>query len=195
MITLASASSVRAALLKAAGVAFEVGTSGVDETAIKDRLLAEGRTPAQIAAILAETKAGAVARTRPGLVIGADQTLEFDGDLYDKAADLAEARERLRTLRGRTHRLHAAVATARDGRPLWGETITSTLTMRDFSDAFLDGYLARNPGAALWSVGCYELEGEGIQLFDHIDGDYFAILGLPLTGLLAHLREEGLVPR
>ena len=195
MITLASASIVRASLLKAAGVAFEVATSGVDEARVKDRMLTEGATPAQVAAVLAETKAVAVANTRPGLVIGADQTLEFDGALYDKAADLAEARQRLRTLRGRTHQLHAAVATARDGRRLWGETVTTTLTMRDFSDAFLDDYLDRNAEAALWSVGCYELEGEGIQLFDRFDGDYFSILGLPLTGLLAHLRAEGLVPQ
>ena len=195
MITLASASAARASLLKAAGVAFEVATSGVDETQTKDRLLAEGSTPAEIAGALAEAKAVAVSKSMGGLVIGADQTLEFEGALYDKAASLGEAKARLRTLRGRTHRLHAAVVTARDGRRLWGETITSTLTMRDFSDDFLEGYVDRNPDAALGSVGCYELEGEGIQLFEHIDGDYFAILGLPLTGLLAHLREEGLVPQ
>ena len=195
MITLASASTVRASLLKAAGVAFEVATSGVDETGTKDRMLAEGAAPADIAGALADAKALAVARTRPGVVIGADQTLEFEGALHDKAADLAEARERLRALRGRTHRLHAAVVTARDGRRLWGETVTTTLTMRDFTDAFLDAYLARNAEAALWSVGCYELEGEGLQLFERIEGDYFAILGLPMLGLLAHLREEGLVFR
>ena len=195
MITLASASAVRAALLKAAGVAFGVTTSGVDETAIKDRLVAEGAGPAAIAGELARAKAAAVSQARPGLVIGADQTLEFEGALYDKAADLTEARERLRTLRGRTHRLHAAVVTGRDGRRLWGETVTASLTMRDFSDEFLDDYLDRNANAALWSVGCYELEGEGIQLFERIDGDYFAILGLPLTGLLDHLRDEGLLPR
>ena len=195
MITLASASAVRAALLKAAGVGFEVATSGVDEAMTKDRLLAEGATPAEIAGALAELKAVAVAKTRPGLVIGADQTLEFDGALYDKAGDIADARERLRALRGHTHRLHAAVVTVRDGHRLWSETVTSTLTMRDFSDAFLDAYLERNADAALWSVGCYELEAEGIQLFERIDGDYFAILGLPLTGLLAHLRTEGLLPR
>jgi septum formation protein len=195
VITLASASAVRASLLKAAGVAFEVATSGVDEAQAKDRLLAEGSTPADVAGALAEAKAVAVSKSRGGVVIGADQTLEFEGALYDKAASLAEAKARLRTLRGRTHRLHAAVVTARDGRRLWGETITSTLTMRDFSDDFLEGYVDRNTNAALWSVGCYELEGEGIQLFEHIDGDYFAILGLPLTGLLAHLREVGLVPQ
>ena len=195
MITLASASAARAALLKAAGVGFQVVTSGVDEAAIKDRLVAEGAHPAAVAGTLAESKALAVSAGRPGLVIGPDQTLEFGGDLYDKAPNLQAAAERLRTLRGSTHQLHSAVVTARDGRRLWGETVTATLTMRDFSDAFLDAYLTRNADAALWSVGCYALEAEGVQLFERIEGDYFAILGLPMTGLLAHLRAERLVPR
>ena len=194
-LTLASSSAIRATLLKAAGLAFEVITPDVDETSIRDEMLTAGIQPAGIATLLAKFKAQGGSYERRGLVIGADQTLEFEGALYNKAADLAEARARLLTLRGRTHQLHAAVATAREGEPLWSETVTATLTMRDFSDAFLDGYLERNADAALWSVGCYELEGEGIQLFDRIDGDYFAILGLPLTGLLAHLRMEGLVPR
>jgi len=192
-LTLASTSAIRASLLKAAGVAFEVVAPGVDEATMRDEMQAAGISPAGVAILLARAKAQFASYEQRGLVIGADQTLEFEGVLYNKAADLAEARARLQALRGRTHQLHAAVATARQGEQLWSETVTASLTMRDFSDAFLDSYLERNANAALWSVGCYELEAEGIQLFERIEGDYFAILGLPLTGLLAHLREEGLV--
>ena len=115
--------------------------------------------------------------------------------MFDKAETLDQARAQLIMLRGRAHQLHTALAVARNGRVLWRETASSTLTMRAFTDAYLDAYLARNPGAALASVGCYELEGEGAQLFDWIDGDYFAILGLPLLGLLKFLREQGALPR
>jgi septum formation protein len=128
-----------------------------------------------------------------GLVIGADQTLDLDGRLYDKAADLAAARSRLLELRGRTHQLHSAVAVAEAGRPVWAQTVSATLTMRDFSEAFLDDYLAREGAAALGSVGCYRLEGLGVQLFADIDGDYFTILGLPLMGLLELLRARGVI--
>jgi septum formation protein len=115
--------------------------------------------------------------------------------LFDKAASLVEARARLAMLRGRSHRLHAGVAVAWGDRIVWRKCATSSLTMRNFTDAWLDAYLARNPGPALSSVGCYELEGEGAQLFDRIIGDYFAILGLPLLGLLECLRKEGVLPR
>ena len=195
MITLASASAARATLLAGAGVSFEVVNSGVDEAPLKDTLMAEGRSPIAVAEALAEAKALAVSIARPGLVIGADQTLSFDGRLFDKASDLGEARERLVALRGGTHQLHSAVVTVRDGQRLWGETVTATLTMRDFSEAFLDTYLSRNADAALYAVGGYALEAEGLQLFEHIDGDYFTILGLPLLGLLNHLRDQGLLPR
>jgi septum formation protein len=195
MITLASASAARAALLTAAGVAFEVVGSGVDEAPLKAALLAEGSGPIAVAEALAEAKALAVSAARPGLVIGADQTLSCRGQLFDKASSLDEARERLLALRGEVHQLHSAVVTARDGRRLWGETVTASLTMRDFSEAFADAYLARNADAALYAVGGYALEEEGVQLFERIDGDYFTILGLPLLGLLNHLREQGLLAR
>jgi septum formation protein len=188
VITLASGSQIRASLLRGAKIAFEAVSPGVDEAAVKAEM--SGATPVQIAEILAERKALAVSRTRPGLVVGADQTMEFEGRLYDKAESLDEARDRLLMLRGQTHHLNAGVALARDGEIVWRDLAISRLTMRDFSDGWLDGYLARNP-QVLASVGCYELEGEGVQLFDRIDGDYFAILGLPLTGLLAALRREG----
>jgi septum formation protein len=192
-VVLASASSARRAVLEGAGVPFEVVRSGVDEDAVKAELLAAGAGPQSVAEALAARKAAAVSRDRPGLVIGADQTLELDGRLYDKADDLAAADARLRELRGRAHRLHSAVAVAEDGRPVWAQTVSATLTMRDFSDAFIAHYLAAEGEAALGSVGCYRLEGLGVQLFADIEGDYFTILGLPLMGLLELLRSRGVL--
>ena len=189
-LVLASKSVARSAVLQGAGVAFTTAGSGVDEEAAKVALLAGGAGPCQVAEALAEIKALAVSRGRPDLVIGADQTLEFEGRLYDKAETLADARARLKTLRGKPHRLHSAVAAARGGAVIWRETVSATLTMRDFSDAFLEDYLAAEGEAALGSVGCYRLEAVGAQLFATIEGDYFTILGLPLMGLLDLLRRE-----
>lgn len=185
-VTLASKSAIRAHVLRAAGVEIATQSPGVDEDAVKAELA--GANVPLVAQTLADRKALAV--RAEGLVIGSDQALEFEGRLYDKARDLAEARERLKMLRGRTHHLHAGVAVARGGEILWRETTTSTLTMRPFSDAFLEDYLAET-GGALASVGCYELEKRGAQLFARIEGDYFAILGMPLLGLLEVLRREG----
>ena len=194
-VILASQSVARAQLLAGAGVPFEKVRAGVDEDVTKARLLEAGEPPAVIAAALAQEKAQAVSKTRPGLVIGADQTLEFEGQLHDKAASLEEARARLLALRGKPHHLHSAVAVAEDGLVIWEELATATLTMRDFSPAFLDDYLAREGEAMLGSVGCYRLEGLGAQLFAEISGDYFAILGLPMLGLLDLLRDKGVVVR
>ncbi|MBN9318262.1 MAG: septum formation protein Maf [Caulobacterales bacterium 68-7] len=192
-VTLASASQIRATVLRGAGVEFEVFSPGVDEAAMKAGLLAEGASPRDIADALAELKATRAARSRSGLVIGADQTLDLDGGLYDKVGTLEEADARLRLLRGKVHKLHAAVVVAKDGAPIWREVVTTKLSMRPFTDAFLEGYLAREGEALLSSVGCYRLEGEGLQLFDRIDGDYFAILGLPMIGLLDLLRRHGVL--
>lgn len=189
-VILASKSAARRAVLEGAGVPFQPVTAGVDEDSAKRSLLAEGATPREVAEALAELKAIRVSRARPGLVIGADQTLEFDGGLYDKVDTVDAARERLRALRGRPHQLHSAVVVAKDGAPIWREVVSATLTMRDFSDAFLEDYLAREGEEALGSVGCYRLEGLGAQLFARIEGDYFAILGLPLLGLLDLLRNH-----
>ena len=194
-VLLASRSASRAAILKGAGVAFETAVSGVDETAAKERLLAAGADPKAIAARLAEMKALAVSAARPeALVIGADQTLDLAGRLYDKAESLAEARERLLELRGQTHLLHSAVVVARAGASVWRVIESPRLTMRAFSDAYLDSYLDRLGETLLGSVGCYQLEGEGAQLFERIEGDYFAILGLPLAPLLGCLRDAGVLP-
>jgi septum formation protein len=190
-VVLASTSAARAALLTAAGVTFQTLAPGVDETTVKASLQNAGSSPRDVADALAELKAVRASSRTEGLVIGADQTLDLEGRLVDKAESLDEARARLQALRGRSHRLHSAVVVARDGQPIWREVATATLTMRPFSDAFLASYLERQGGAALGSVGCYQLEGEGAQLFTRIDGDYFAILGLPLLGLLDLLRRHG----
>lgn len=192
-LTLASKSAARAALLKGAGVPFETAGSRVDEDEIKQAMLAEGAGPKEIAEALAEAKAVAVSKDRPGLVIGADQTLDLAGELYDKVETVDQARERLLRLKGRPHQLHSAVVVAEDGEAIWRETASATLTMRDFSDAFLEAYLADEGEAALGSVGCYRLEGPGAQLFSKIQGDYFAILGLPLMGLFELLRRRGVL--
>ncbi|MDB5480591.1 MAG: septum formation protein Maf [Caulobacteraceae bacterium] len=193
-IVLASASASRAALLRAAGVPFTVTPSRLDEDAVKARMLRECAQPDVIARRLAELKARAVSETSDGLVIGADQTLDLAGVLHDKPRDLAESRDRLKALRGRRHSLHAAVAVARGGEVVWSALDTASLTMRAFSDAFLDAYLERQGEAVTSSTGAYLLEGEGVQLFEAIEGDYFAILGLPLLGLLAFLREAKALP-
>ncbi|TAL36366.1 MAG: septum formation protein Maf [Phenylobacterium sp.] len=190
-LILASKSAARRAVLDGAGVRYEARVAGVDEDAVKTSLLAEGAGPREIADALAELKAIRVSAGRPDFVIGSDQTLDLDGQLYDKAESVEAARERLRLLRGRTHKLHSAVVVAKEGAPIWREIVTASLTMRDFSDAFLEEYLAQEGEHALGSVGCYRLEGPGAQLFSKIEGDYFAILGLPLMGLLALLRRHG----
>jgi len=193
-IVLASKSAARRAVLDGAGVTYEAATAGVDEDAVKAAMLDEGATPRDVADALAELKAIRISRSRSGFVIGADQTLEFEGQLYDKAETVAAARARLQALRGKPHKLHSAVVVAKAGAPIWREVVTATLTMRDFSDSFLDDYLAAEGEAALGSVGCYRLEGLGVQLFSKIDGDYFTILGLPLMGLLDLLRRHGELP-
>jgi len=192
-LVLASKSVTRRAVLDGAGVPYEAVGSGVDEEVAKVALLARRATPRQVAEALAEDKALAVSVGRPDLVIGADQTLEFQGQLYDKAETVEEARERLKTLRGKPHMLHSAVVAAQGGAVVWRETQSATLKMRDFSDGFLEDYLAAEGEAALGSVGCYRLEGLGLQLFSKIDGDYFTILGLPMMGLLDLLRRRGVL--
>jgi septum formation protein len=139
-------------------------------------------------------KAMAVSNRRKGLVIGADQTLDLDGELIDKASSIDDLRQHLYALRGRRHLLHSAVVVAKDGTPIWRTTDTAGLSMRVFGEAFLDGYLARNGDKVLSSVGGYHLEGEGVQLFDEVKGDAFTILGMPLIPLLEFLRQRGAIP-
>lgn len=192
-LILASKSAARQALLKGARVPFEAMGAALDEEDVKDDLVAHGLDPKAMALALAQAKAVETSKVVDGLVIGADQTLDLDGELVGKAADLGAARERLKSLRGRRHQLHSATAAAKDGELLWDDVRSAALTMRAFSDSWLDGYLERNGDAAIHSVGCYQLEGEGVQLFERIDGDYFTILGLPLPPLLRFLRGQGVL--
>jgi septum formation protein len=191
-LLLASKSRIRAELLERAGVRFEIVASGLDEAPLKDRWLAEGASPAEIARRLAAAKADAVAARGGAWVIGADQTLAFDGRLLDKAETVEVARERLLMFRGRSHLLHSAVVLT-DGRARWSTCSTASLRVREFSPAWLESYV-QGAGAALTeTVGGYELEGLGSQLFERIDGDFFGILGLPLVELLSALRAHGVI--
>jgi len=196
-IILASTSRARREVLAAAGVPFTVEAADVDEPAIRRKLLAGVAPvrPQQIAEALARAKAEDVSRRhRDALVIGGDQVLALGTELLTKAKDEAAARATLMKLKGRMHELHSAVALAADGKVLWAHTGTARLKMRDFSDAFLDEYLTRAGDRIGQSVGAYELEGLGVQLFETIEGDYFTILGLPLLPLLAELRAQGMIP-
>lgn len=191
-LILASRSAARKAMLEAAGLSIDLDPADVDEAATKGRLLSEGGDARSVAMALAGEKALAVSRRHPGrLVLGADQTLEQDGTLYDKAASLDEARARLMVFSGRMHQLHSGAALARDGALIWALTDTAILKVRPLSDGFIDRYLERNAEAALSSVGGYWLEGEGAQLFERVEGDYFTVLGLPLLPLMGFLREIG----
>lgn len=194
-IVLASASSSRADLLNNARVPFEVKPAGVDEQEIKERFSAQGATAIDTADALAELKATTVSCAAPDhIVIGADQILDLDGQWFDKPKTMAEARSHLLSLRGRTHYLATAVVVAMDGHRVWETHDHPALTMRNFSDTFLDDYLASTGEAILSSVGAYHLEGLGAQLFDRIEGSFFSILGLPLLPLLTYLRERNALP-
>jgi septum formation protein len=191
-LILASGSTARRQMLQAAGLAFEVDAPRVDEEAAKASLRAGGLKPRDQADALAELKALSVSRQRPDFVIGADQMLALGAEVFDKPKSAAEAREHLLRLRGQTHELITAAVVAREGAVIWRHIDTPKLKMRAFSDAFLDDYLARAGDDVLRSVGAYQLEGLGAQLFERVEGDYFSVLGLPLLPLLAFLREHGI---
>jgi septum formation protein len=196
MLILASQSSSRRAMLGAAGVGFSAETAGVDEDAAKTALLADGRSARDIADALAELKAIKVSQRHPqALVLGCDSTVETDAhDLLDKAASRDEAEAQLRALAGTTHRLHSAAVVVQAGMPVWRHVDTARLTMRPFSDGFLQSYLDAEWPAIGGCVGGYRLEGLGAQLFSRIEGSHFTILGLPLLPLLAWLRDRGELP-
>jgi septum formation protein len=196
MIVLASGSAIRRTLLTAAGVDFQVHALPVDEDGVKQALRLETDHPGRVAETLAEMKAMRVSAKHPGvIVIGADQMLDCETIWFDKPVDAEAAAAQLRALRGKTHRLTSAVVAVRDGRRLWHHTDSAKLTMRRFSDDFLADYLARAGDGVLASVGAYQLEGVGAQLFMLVEGDHFTILGLPLLPLLDFLRENGeLIP-
>ena len=191
-LILASRSAARRAMLTGAGVPYSAQDAGVDEHAIKTSL--EGIEAAELALELARAKALAVSRHDPeAWVLGSDQTLDFNGGMISKAKDLSEARRRLEQMRGHTHHLNAGVALAWGGAVVWSGVDTARMTMRRFSDDFLDAYLEAESEGLLGSVGCYRLEGMGSQLFDRVDGDYFTVLGMPLWPVLAELRRAGVI--
>ncbi|MCR9125007.1 MAG: Maf family protein [Rhodobacteraceae bacterium] len=191
-IVLASGSAIRAQMLRNAAVAHEVVVARVDEGAVKDAMVADGAPARDIADALAEMKARRVSGKRPGaLVLGCDQVLDLDGALISKPQDPAEAMEQLQKLRNRRHMLHSAVVIYENNAPIWRQIGTVRLTMRDFGDDWLAGYVARNWDSIRHSVGGYKLEEEGVRLFSRIDGDYFTVLGMPLLELLGYLTTRG----
>jgi len=192
-LVLASGSKIRRTLLAAAGVALEIAPADIDERAVESAV--PSSSPAAVAALLARAKASAVAQLHPGrLVLGADQVLALDGRRFSKPADRADARAQLRALAGRAHELHSAIAFVQDKTVLFEYVGTARLTMRAFSDEFLERYLDAAGAAATESVGGYQLEGLGVQLFDAVDGDYFTVLGLPLLAAMDFLRRHGCLP-
>ncbi|WP_454020270.1 Maf family protein [Azospirillum sp. Marseille-Q6669] len=193
-VVLASGSRTRAEMLERAGVRVTLAPAAVDEEEIKLAARAEGAPVEDVAEALAELKAQRVTRKHPGaLVIGADQMLECEGRWFDKPADRDAARTQLQDLRGKTHRLVSCAVVIRDGERLWHHVDRARLTMRPFSDAFLESYLNAAGDDVLGSVGAYHLEGLGAQLFHRVDGDFFTILGLPLLPLLGFLRVHGVI--
>ncbi|MFZ2100424.1 MAG: Maf-like protein [Oricola sp.] len=191
-LVLASTSPFRAAILKNAGLEFRAEGSAIDERSVEEPLLAAEATPEDVAAVLAEAKALDVSGRNPGaLVLGGDQTLSLEGRLFHKPADMEEARYHRLSISGRTHQLWSALALVRDGETVWRHVSVANMHMRKLTPEFIGRYLARAGEAALKSVGAYQYEGLGIQLFDRIDGDYFTIVGLPVLPLLQKLREMG----
>lgn len=189
MLILASNSATRKALLQQAGIEFSIAGPAIDERSLETAAIDAGGDGRDVALLLAQHKAKAVALLHPGaIVIGADQTLGLGTELLHKPNDRADAAAQLKHLRGKTHRLHAAVALVRDDVVLWSDIQTAELTLRDFTAAELDDVLDREGDGILASVGGYRLEGPSIRLFDKVVGDYFTILGLPLLPLLAALR-------
>ena len=193
-LVLASASSARRAVLEAAGLSFTAEAAYIDETAIKHGAKAEGVAAGETALILSELKAQRVSRRHPdALVIGCDQLLVCDGQWFDKPVDLMAASEQLIALRGKMHILETALVCMKNEQIIWHHVARPRLTMRPFSDEFLETYLALEGDAVLSSVGAYRLEGLGVQLFDAIEGEHSAILGLPLLPLLGFLRQNGVL--
>lgn len=188
---LASGSASRRAILTQAGLSFEVDPADVDEDALKQRFKGDAGALAQH---LADAKALAVSSRREGLVLGADQVLSFDGKVFDKARSVEEAAERLAMLRGKTHWLRGGVTLAQGGEIVWRYESVCRMVVRDFTDDFLADYIQRAGDILTKGVGAYAFEGLGAQLFEHVEGDYYAVLGLPLLPVLAELRARSAAP-
>lgn len=193
-LILASKSASRQAILRGAGIPFIAQPSDVDEGAIKSRERASGQSPGEIALILAEAKALALSVPEQKIVIGCDQVLEFEGHLYDKPVDMPEAKARLLRMAGHTHYLRSGLVVAQGGSIIWRHRDVARLTMRPVTEAGVEAYLDCVGPRILNTVGGYELEAEGVRLFDSVEGDYFTILGLSLFPLMAFLREREILP-
>lgn len=193
-LILASSSEIRAQLLANAGVPVEIKPARIDEEAIRAALEAERAGPRDVADALAEMKARKISEKQgDALVLGCDQVLHFKGEILSKPESVDAARAQLRRLRGNRHALLSAVVIYEAGKPVWRHVGEVRLTMRSFSDAYLDAYLDRNWNSIRHAVGAYKLEEEGVRLFSHIEGDYFTVLGLPLLAVLDYLGTRGLI--
>jgi septum formation protein len=193
-IILASGSPFRRAMLENAGIAVQAVPADLDERALEAPLHDSGASPEDVALVLAEAKAVSVSEKHHGaLVLGCDQTLSMGDEIFHKPTDMEGARRHLLALSGRTHHLNSAAVLARDGEVLWRHVGVASLTMRTLDPAFIGRHLARVGAKALQSVGAYQIEGEGIQLFEKIEGDHFTIIGLPLLAVLAELRRLGAI--
>jgi septum formation protein len=193
-LILASQSSSRAKILQQVGIEFEAVPSEVDESVIKKRARLEGKTIEETALELARAKACRVSKEYPGrLVVGADQMMVCEDVWFDKAGTVQEAREQLRFIRGKKHRLVSACVLFCNYQEIWSTVVSSELTCRDFSDEFVEFYVAHLGDKLLRSVGCYQVEGMGAQLFDKIEGDIFTIMGIPVLDLMVELRRQGIL--
>lgn len=194
-LVLASASLIRLQLLQSAGLAVTAHPARIDEAALRAGLAAETVAPRDIADALAAAKARKITERHPdALVLGCDQVLACHNRVWSKPETRADARQQLQTLRGQSHQLLSALVLYHEARPIWRHIGTARLTMRAFSDAYLDSYLDRNWPAIAQSIGAYQLESEGIRLFSAVEGDYFTILGLPLLPLLSYLTQREFIP-
>lgn len=189
MLILASTSQTRQMLLRNAAIEFEARPPRIDEEMVKDALLAEGHPPRNIADALAELKALKIREA--GFVVGCDQVVDHDGQLLSKPETQVQAEAQLTALSGGRHKLHSAVVVTEDGKPVWRHVATVTMTMRQVSAGYISDYVARNWDTIRHSAGSYTLEGEGARLFHRVDGDYFAVLGLPLLPLIDFLATRG----
>lgn len=195
ILTLASGSAIRLQLLRAAGLSVVARPARVDEETVRLSLMAEGALPRDVADTLAEMKARKVAEADPeALVLGCDQVLAFGREVWAKPDSPDEAIGQLRRLRGATHKLCSAAVLYEDARPVWRIVTEARLTMRGFSDAYVEGYVARNWDSIRHSVGGYKLEEEGVRLMADVQGDHFTVLGLPLIPLLGYLGQRGFIP-